>query len=160
MTQNNLGNAFKRLGERESGTAHLTEAVAAYRAALEEQTRDRVPLAWAAMQNNLGTTLTTLGDRESGTTQLTEAVAAYRAALEEQTRDRVPLDWAMTQNNLGDALKRLGEQESGTAHLIEAVAAYRAALEVFVALGADYYINICRNNRDSGPALLAERDHH
>ena len=35
------------LGERESGTARLEEAVAAYRAALEEQTRERVPLDWA-----------------------------------------------------------------------------------------------------------------
>jgi hypothetical protein len=32
------------LGERESGTARLEEAVAAYRAALEEGTRERVPL--------------------------------------------------------------------------------------------------------------------
>ncbi len=35
------------LGERESGTARLEEAVAAYRAALEEFTRERVPLDWA-----------------------------------------------------------------------------------------------------------------
>ena len=35
-TQNNLGTALRRLGERESGTARLEEAVAAYRAALEE----------------------------------------------------------------------------------------------------------------------------
>ncbi len=34
MTQNNLGTALRTLGERESGTAHLTEAVTAYRAAL------------------------------------------------------------------------------------------------------------------------------
>jgi hypothetical protein len=72
----------------------------------------------------------------------------------------VPLDWAATQNNLGLALWRLGERESGTAHLTEAVTAYRAALEVFVPAGADYYINICRNNRDRAQALLAERDHH
>jgi hypothetical protein len=39
MTQNNLGNALRTLGERESGTARLQEAVAAYRAALEERTR-------------------------------------------------------------------------------------------------------------------------
>jgi len=52
-TQNNLGTALFRLGERESGTARLEEAVAAYRAALEEQTRDRVPLAWATTRNNL-----------------------------------------------------------------------------------------------------------
>jgi tetratricopeptide (TPR) repeat protein len=34
MTQNNLGNALQKLGERESGTGRLEEAVAAYRAAL------------------------------------------------------------------------------------------------------------------------------
>jgi hypothetical protein len=50
MTQNNLGAA---LGARESGTARLEEAVAAYRAALEERTQERVPLDWATMQNNL-----------------------------------------------------------------------------------------------------------
>ena len=48
MTQNNLGNALCTLGERESRTAKLEEAVAAYREALKEQTRERVPLDWAA----------------------------------------------------------------------------------------------------------------
>jgi hypothetical protein len=36
--------------------------VAAYRAALEEMTRARVPLDWARTQNNLGTALGTLGE--------------------------------------------------------------------------------------------------
>ena len=69
-TQNNLGNALRRLGERESGTARLEEAVAAYREALQEWTRERVPLDWATTQNNLGTALSTLGERESGTARL------------------------------------------------------------------------------------------
>ncbi len=126
---NDLGTALWTLGAREGGAARLEEAVAAYRAALEEYTRDRVPLDWAATQNNLGNALWTLGDRESGTARLEEAVTAFRAALEECTRDRVPLDWAMTQNNLGNALQTLGDRESGTARLEEAVAAFRAALE-------------------------------
>jgi hypothetical protein len=42
-----LGSALVTLGERESGTVRLEEAVAAYRAALEEWTRERVPLQWA-----------------------------------------------------------------------------------------------------------------
>jgi tetratricopeptide (TPR) repeat protein len=129
MSQNNLGNALATLGGRESGTAHLEDAVAAYRAALEERTRDRVPLDWAQTQNNLGNALWTLGERESGTARLEAAVAAYRAALEVRTRDRAPLDWAQTQNNLGTALWTLGTRESGTARLEEAVTAYRAALE-------------------------------
>ena len=107
----------------------LLVAIATWRAALGERTRDRVPLDWAMTQNNLGTALQTLGERESGTARLEEAVAAYRAALEEWTRDRVPLNWAGTQNNLGAALQTLGARESGTARLEEAVAAYRAALE-------------------------------
>ena len=129
IANGNLGTALQTLGGRESGTARLEEAVVAYRAALEESSRDRVPLDWAATQNNLGTALFRLGERESGTARLEEAVAAYRAALEEQTRDRVPLAWATTRNNLSAALKALGERESGTAHLGEAVAAYRATLE-------------------------------
>ncbi|WP_336490675.1 tetratricopeptide repeat protein [Methylobacterium nigriterrae] len=124
-----LGNALGQLGERESGTARLEEAVTAYRAALEERTRERVPLLWAKTQNNLGNALQALGERESGTARLEEGVAVYRAALEEETRERVPLQWAATQMNLGNALLRLGERESGTVRLEEAVAAYRAALE-------------------------------
>jgi hypothetical protein len=52
MTQMNLGNALAGLGERESGTARLEEAVRAHRAALEERTRERVPLEWAMTQSN------------------------------------------------------------------------------------------------------------
>src|SRR5690242_21327641 len=50
--------------ERESGTARLEEAVAIYRAALEERTRERVPLDWAITQSNLGKALQILGERE------------------------------------------------------------------------------------------------
>jgi hypothetical protein len=46
-TQKNLGNALVRLGQRESGTARLDESVAAFRDALQENTRERVPLEWA-----------------------------------------------------------------------------------------------------------------
>jgi exonuclease VII small subunit len=60
----------------------LEEAVEVYRAALEEYTRERVPLDWALIQNNLGTALQTLGARESGTARLEEAIAAYRNAYD------------------------------------------------------------------------------
>ena len=55
MTQNNLGTALEVLGERESGTERLKEAVNAYREALQEMTRARAPLDWAMIQMNLGT---------------------------------------------------------------------------------------------------------
>jgi hypothetical protein len=88
--------------------------------------------------------LPTFVERESGTRHLEEAVVACRAALEERTRERVSIAWAQAQNNLGTALWRLGMRESGTARLQEAVAAYDAALEVFIAVGADHYVSVCR----------------
>jgi hypothetical protein len=88
MTQNNLGNALRTLGERESGTQHLTEAVAAYRAALQERTQARVPLDWAMTQNNLGNALRTLGERLRDTNVLCEALRDHISAwqvLSEET---------------------------------------------------------------------------
>jgi tetratricopeptide (TPR) repeat protein len=126
---NMFGAALQALGARESATARLTEAVAAYREALQERTRARVPLDWAMIQMNLGNSLKSLGERESGTEGLTEAVVAFREALQEFTRERVPLDWARTQMNLGNALAGLGERESGTARLEEAIAAFQEALQ-------------------------------
>jgi tetratricopeptide (TPR) repeat protein/NAD-dependent SIR2 family protein deacetylase len=157
-TQNNLGGALVELGERESGTARLEEAVAAFRAALEEQTRERVPLDWALTQNNLGGALRTLGERESGPARLEEAVVACRAALEERTRERVPFDWAATQNNLGNALSRLGDHESGTARLEEAVIAYRAALEELSREQVPLYWAAMQNNLGFALARLGERE--
>ena len=129
MAQTNLGRTLGLIGKRESGTARLEQAVAAFRAALEELTRDRGPDLWVMAQTNLGLALGALGERESGTARLGQAVVAFRAALRGRTREQVPLDWATAQDNLASALVRLGERESGTARLEQAVAAFRAALE-------------------------------
>ena len=80
-TQNNLGNALGRLGEREGGTERLEEAVSAYREALKERTREQVPLQWAQTKNNMGNALWKLGEREGGTGRLEEARAATALAL-------------------------------------------------------------------------------
>jgi tetratricopeptide (TPR) repeat protein len=128
-TQHALGVALRTLGERESGTARLDEAVAALREALKERTRELVPREWTATQNDLGRALWRLGERESGTARLELAAAAFREALKERTRESVPLDWATTQHYLGAALRALGDRESDLAHLEEAVAAYHEALQ-------------------------------
>ena len=128
-TQNNLGLALVTLGERESGTVKLEEAVVVFHEALKEHTRERAPLDWATIQNNLGTALLRLGERESRTAKLEEAVVAFREALKEVIREGAPLQWAMIQNNLGLTLQRLGGRESGAAKLEEAVVAYREALK-------------------------------
>ena len=124
-----LGTALSILGELEGGTERLEEAVEAYRAALEEFTRERTPFFWAGIQNNLGGVFQQLGEREGGTERLEEAEEAYRAALEEFTRERSPRQWASKQNNLGTVLRSLGNREGDTERLEEAVEAYRAAFE-------------------------------
>ncbi|MGI9485238.1 MAG: hypothetical protein ACR2RF_05000, partial [Geminicoccaceae bacterium] len=120
------------LGQRESGTERLEQAVKAYNAALEERTRERVPLDWAMTQMNLGNALQTLGQRESGTERLEQAVKAYNAALEERTRERVPLDWAMTQMNLGTALRTLGQRTNRINPLETALKAMKNASIVYL----------------------------
>ncbi|MFO1102433.1 MAG: tetratricopeptide repeat protein [Methylocystis sp.] len=163
-TQNDLGDALARLGERQSGIARLEEAVASYRAALTERTQERVPLDWAMTLNNLGNTLRTLGEREStqeeSNRRLEEAAASYRAALTEGTQDRVPLQWAMTQINLGDALTALGERDSGQEEsnrsLEAAVAAYCAALTERALERVPFDWAMTQNNLGAALARLGE----
>ena len=124
----NLGVALRTLAEREAGTARLQEAVEAYRAALQEWTRERVPLDWAGTQMNLGNALLTLGEREAGTARLEQAVEAYRAALQERTRERVPLDWAMSTGDQGEALMLIAERLGDAARAKAAVQQIEVAL--------------------------------
>jgi hypothetical protein len=71
MTQNSPGSALSVLGERETGTARLEEAVAAYRA----------PLDRARTQINVCRALTTMGERTQDQKTLTQA------------RDALDLGW-------------------------------------------------------------------
>jgi tetratricopeptide (TPR) repeat protein len=127
--QFSLGLATETIGEQSRDSEALGAAVVAYRSALQERTRGRVPLDWAQTQNHLGNVLRLLGQEDPGTALLVEALAAYRAAIEERTRERAPLQWASTQNNLGNVLANLGEREPGAERLEQAVATYRTTLE-------------------------------
>ena len=140
IANGNLGTALQTLGGRESGTARLEEAVVAYRAALEESSRDRVPLAWATTQNNLGNALQSLGERESGTARLEEAVAAHRAALEEYTRDHVPLSQAYSDHGLANGLAALAIREKSAPRMEEALTCMRAAVEIYRQSGETYWL--------------------
>ena len=120
---------FRSLGERESGTAKLEEAVAAHRDALKEITRERAPLQWATAQSLLGKALQSLGERESGTAKLEEAVAAHRDALKEITRERAPLQWAMSFGSEGVALILLAERRGDAAMAKTALSQINAAFE-------------------------------
>jgi tetratricopeptide (TPR) repeat protein len=130
-------------GDEFGDNSALSESVAAYRVALEETTRARLPLDWATTQNNLGIALSRLGARESGTARLEEAVAAYRAALEERTRVRVPLDWATSTGNQGVTLRLLAERRGNLAMAEQALGQITAAFETLrhadLAPNAAYY---------------------
>ena len=146
------------IGEQRGDSNALNRAIAAYRKALEEYTREKVPLDWAGTQNSLGTALRRLGERESGTESLEAAVAAFREALKEGTREKVPLQWATTQNNLGSALRRLGERESGTERLEAAVAAFHEALKENTREKAPLDWAMTQNNLGNALSRLGERE--
>jgi len=56
--------------------------VTAYHAALEEWTRERVPLDWARTQMNLGVTLATMAERQKDAALVGEAIEAMRGSVE------------------------------------------------------------------------------
>ena len=137
-----MGAARETVGEREDGTGRLEEAVTAFRDALKEWTRKRVPLDWATAQMNLGNALAILGIREAGTGRLEEAVTAYRDALKEYTRERVPLDWAMVQVHLVNVECAFFDKAQDVARRDAAEAYARAALAVFEEAGASRYVQM------------------
>jgi tetratricopeptide (TPR) repeat protein len=111
-----------------TGEKRLEQAVAAYREALKEYTRERAPLDWGATQSNLGNALLSRGEYE-------QALAALREALKERTRERVPLKWATTQIYLGKALLKLAE---ATADKPKRCAALKTAREHFAGAREEY----------------------
>ncbi|MBF0462902.1 MAG: hypothetical protein HQL87_16130 [Magnetococcales bacterium] len=125
---NLLGLALWQLGERETGTTRLEEAVHVFREALKEYTQDHTPLGWATAQNNLGIALRILGERESGTeklycarSQLTSIVIPAQAGIQEvQQAKWIPAYAGMTEQ----------EVSLMPAHSIEeAMQAFREALK-------------------------------
>jgi tetratricopeptide (TPR) repeat protein len=113
--QAQLGFAFLTLGERESGTARLEQAVAAYREALKERATMEAQLGKALKENattqyQLGEALFMLGKRESGTARLEQAVAAYRAALDVFAKAGASDLREHARRNLADAEALLAER--------------------------------------------------
>jgi tetratricopeptide (TPR) repeat protein len=108
----------------------LEEAVAAYREALKEYTRERAAPEWATTQNNLGVELRRIGERETGTAKLEEALNAFNKALKERTRERMPVDWAQSFGNQGVALMLLAERRADATMAEAALNQINTAFEV------------------------------
>lgn len=62
LALSDLGTALWTLGQRESRTNRLEDAVTTYRVVLKTISRDQYPLDWAAAQMNLGNVLSTVGE--------------------------------------------------------------------------------------------------
>jgi hypothetical protein len=76
----------KPSAKRETGTAKLEEAIAAYREALKEQTRARVPLLWATSFGNEGVALLLLAERR-GDAAIAETALGQINAASQTMRD-------------------------------------------------------------------------
>jgi CHAT domain-containing protein len=108
---------------------NVERAIELLQAALEVQTRDTYPEAWADAQNALANTLLQRlrGDPAQN---IEEAINAYEAALHVWTRDRNPVRWATMERNLAEAyrLRILGQaetnQEAAIAHFDKALNVY------------------------------------
>ena len=128
MTQNNLGNALKTLGERESGTARLEEAVAAYRAALEEWTRERVPLDWATTQNNLGNALRRSASGRAGRRASRRRSRPIARRWRRGRASGFRFEWAASFGNQGVAMMLIADRTNDGALAETAVSADRDSL--------------------------------
>ena len=146
------------LGERESGTAQLEEAVTAYRDALKENTASARRSNGRRRRTISATRFGGSGNARAARSSSKQAVTAYRDALQEKTRERVPLEWAITQKNLGGALRTLGERESGTGRLEEAVDAFHEALKEWTRERVPLEWARTQNNLGTALATLGERE--
>jgi hypothetical protein len=81
IAQNELGFALFRKGARESGTARLEQAVAAYQEALQEATRARAPALWAKRTGSQGVALTLLAGRTGDAEMAKLAVEQVETAI-------------------------------------------------------------------------------
>ena len=140
--QNNLGNVHQAIGLRTDNQfvaagRHL-QALTAYRSALQELTRERVPVQWASVQQNLGNTLQSLAyrapDAEQARTYLRQAGEAQQAALTVMTRDATPAMWAAVKQSMGQTYQMRANLATNPAEASEALKAaasvQREALEV------------------------------
>jgi hypothetical protein len=155
MTQGNLANALLTLGERESGTTSLVEAVSTYCAACNCGPASAFRCNG---QQRRTTSATRSGRWASGRAgwRVWRRQPRPVAALEVYTREQMPLDWAMTQYNLGNALGALGERERGTARLEAAAAAFDACLTIIDTTAE--WVPRARLRRDEIRAEIARRE--
>jgi len=129
IIQINLGTALQLLGAREENREYLGAAVTAYRAALQEMTRQQRPLVWAETQSKLAATLYKLGEHDSDTARMEEAIVAYGEALKEYIPESMAVQWATTTGNQGMALRDVAFRRRDLAMAERAISQITNAVE-------------------------------
>ncbi|MDH4223280.1 MAG: tetratricopeptide repeat protein [candidate division Zixibacteria bacterium] len=156
MTRNNLGTAYRTLGEVEEKAENCKKAIKAYEESLKVYTLDDFPMQYGMTQNNLGNAYSTLGEVEEKVENCKKAIKAYEEALKVRTLDDFPMDYGMTQNNLGTAYRTLGEVEEKVENCKKAIKAYEEALRVRTLDDFPMDYGMTQNNLGTAYWTLAE----
>ena len=125
------GAALVVLGDRDSSSQMLNEAVDAYEQALAAYGMlDSSAIDLPGTQINYGCALWVLSQRNDDLDLVEKAGKAFRSALGTLDAERSPLEWSLVQNNLGLTLKELGSARKDMGLVEEAVQMYESALSV------------------------------
>ncbi|NKB60633.1 MAG: tetratricopeptide repeat protein [Gammaproteobacteria bacterium] len=155
-TKQQLGNVQGILGQRQSGTRNLENAILTLRESLQVRDRRTAPLLWGEAQNSLGTALGILGHRQRDEQMLTQCITAFESALEVRTRETSPHEWATTKNNLAAVLQSIGQKDKNTQMLKRAVDTYKEVLEEWTRDKTPLDWASAMNNLGTGLRLLGE----
>ncbi len=124
-----LGIATRTSGVELKSMDSLNAAVAYFRHALDDWTRDRDPLEWAIAQQNLGGALCDQYNLNRNTALLHPAVAAFQNAMSVYQARSDEVDVAAIQSELGILFETIARYEPGNENIRKAVEYYRTGLK-------------------------------
>ena len=159
MTQNNLGTALRTLGERESGTARLEQAVNAFRDALQGMDA-------RARAARLGEDAEQPRQRASdarGTRERHRAAGAGRQRLPRRAARNAPASVCRSngrrrRTTSAARLRRSGERESGTARLEQAIRRLPRRAQEYTRERVPLQWAMTQNNLGNALATLGARE--
>jgi tetratricopeptide (TPR) repeat protein len=155
-TQGSLGSALARLGEAFGKVDYLMEAIASFKAALKQVSRETDARSWASMQRCLAAVYYQLGSRERDRKLLETAAADYAKILEGLGEDAVRSDRVLIKTCRADALFALGNHTRSKTLLTEAVDTYddaKSDLKRGGKMSPDLW-GLIHNNRGNALSIL------
>ncbi len=159
--QHDLGVSLAALGELRQGEGLHQQAIAAFKAALEERREGLEPTAaWAESLAHLSAVERLVGARKGDATLLASAVDGYRRVLAGRQQDAGPSAIASMQSDLGAALWQLGGLKGDEALLQEAIDCFRQSLALRDRKTKPMDWAATQNNLANGLATLGERPGH